>query len=602
MKKYLYITLTSALVVFFASLSMGASFTPTVTAPSGARTVASAITQQNPSPIAMGDFGGVAICGNGTLNSWGWDGSVGFGQSFGFLGDDGTVANQTTPVTVSGLTGITAISTQRLHTLALKSDGTVWSWGKDYYGELGDGGTNLDKATPVQVSGLTGIIAIAAGGNHSLALKSDGTVWSWGHNSNGQLGDGTTTDRGAPVAVAGGLTGVVAIAAGYHHSIAVKSDGTVRAWGINQYGNLGDGTTTQRNSPVTVTGLTGITSAGARTELSFFLKNDGTVWGCGQAWNGSYIGDSNILQSRTTAVQLGLSNIVMIEIGNRINMALESNGSLWVWGADYSLGYLGDNATLLNRFTPVRVAGLTKIVAMNSGNGATMALKSDGSIYSWGSDYSYNMLADGLTAADQSTPVLTTAGICAASPLPIELLSFTGKNQGSTNELRWITATEINNDYFTIERSLDGVIFEPVGPNIDGAGNSTHLINYSLVDEDPYQRTYYRLKQTDFDYRFTYSNIIMLVKGNDNSFAFEVYPNPNKGSEINVLIAGKNSEEVLVVVSDVLGKESYSKVIISGESNNDVYAIDPSNKLSPGIYMITASSKDKTYSKRLIVQ
>jgi hypothetical protein len=145
-----------------------------------------------------------------------------------------------------------------VHSLALKDDGTVWAWGYNGYGQLGNG-TNTDSNVPVQVSGLTGITAIAWGGSHSLALKNDGTVWAWGYNGYGQLGNGTNTDSNLPVQVSS-LTGITVIAGGSRHSLALKNDGTVWAWGYNGYGQLGNGTNTDSNVPVQVSGLTGITA------------------------------------------------------------------------------------------------------------------------------------------------------------------------------------------------------------------------------------------------------------------------------------------------------------------------------------------------------
>ncbi|MEX2237778.1 MAG: RCC1 repeat-containing protein, partial [Dehalococcoidia bacterium] len=203
----------------------------------------------------------------------------------GQLGDGGTNTSQPTPVTVSGLATVTAIAAGAAggaHSLALLSDGTVRAWGYDLFGQLGDGGTNTDQPTPVAVSGLATVTAIAAGGNHSLALLSDGTVRAWGYDGEGQLGDGgTNTEQPTPVAVSG-LATVTAIAAGGAHSLALLSDGTVRAWGDDLFGQLGDGgTNTDQPTPVAVSGLTAVTAIAAGGGHSLALLSDGTVraWG-----------------------------------------------------------------------------------------------------------------------------------------------------------------------------------------------------------------------------------------------------------------------------------------------------------------------------------
>jgi len=188
------------------------------------------------------------------------------------------------------------------HSLALRNDGTVWAWGRNNYGQLGDG-TTTERHTPVQVANLTGVQAIAGGFSHSLALRSDGTVWAWGRNSKGQLGDGTTTNRTTPVQVLN-LTGVQAIAGGFFHSLALKSDGTVWAWGYNHFGQLGDGTTANRTIPVQVADLTGVQAIAAGSDHSLALRNDGTVW----AWGWNYLGQlgDGTTANRSIPVQVQL--------------------------------------------------------------------------------------------------------------------------------------------------------------------------------------------------------------------------------------------------------------------------------------------------------
>jgi len=197
--------------------------------------------------IAAGRAHSCATRSDGTARCWG-------SNLNGQLGNDGIYSNFNVPVTVAGLSSATAIAAGGAHSCATRTDGTAHCWGFNYFGQLGDGTNKFDSKVPVTVAGLSGATAIDAGRSHSCATRSDGTARCWGYNANGQLGDGTYTDSNVPVVVTG-LTAATAIAAGFYHSCATRSDGTARCWGSSNYGQLGDGTYTSSNVPVTVLGL-----------------------------------------------------------------------------------------------------------------------------------------------------------------------------------------------------------------------------------------------------------------------------------------------------------------------------------------------------------
>ena len=235
-------------------------------------------------PVSVSELSGAATVAAGEQHSLFLknDGSVwACGRNnYGQLGD-GTNTSSNTPVQVSGLSGITAIAAGQLHSLFLKNDGTVWACGKNNSGQLGDG-TSTTSNTPVQVSGLSGITAVAAGKEHSLFLKNDGSVWACGKNEYGQLGDGTTNTGITPMQVSG-PSGITAIAAGLNHSFFLENDGSVWACGSNYAGELGNGTTTNlpNATPFQMSGLSGITAVAAGSHHSLFLKNNGDALACG---------------------------------------------------------------------------------------------------------------------------------------------------------------------------------------------------------------------------------------------------------------------------------------------------------------------------------
>ncbi len=323
-------------------------------------------------------------------NAFGW----GYNPT-GQLGD-GTKTNRFTPVQV-GMADVKTIAAAWNHTLALKNDGTVWSWGRNTYGELGDGITATscdgygagDVLTPQQIPGLSNVTAIAAGGYHSIALKNDGTVWFWGFSKDGTLGK--LHCIGSPAQIPG-LSNVTAIAAGGDHSLALKNDGTVWFWGLNQYGQRGVApVSTDLSSqyifyttPVQVPGLAGITAIAAGGSHSLAVKSDGTVWAwgynhLGQLGNGTYDGPPTPIQVS------GLSNMMEVAAGGNHSLALKNDGTVWAWGNN-STAQLGDGTTNTFRTTPVQTIGLSNVTALAAGDLHSMALKSDGTVWTWGSD------------------------------------------------------------------------------------------------------------------------------------------------------------------------------------------------------------------------
>lgn len=328
------------------------------------------------SAVSIGGAHGVALdtASGGTVWAWGHN-------SYGQLGDN-TAVTKTTPVQVLAtdgetyLTGVKAIAAGGRHNLAIADDDTVLAWGSNTYGQLGDGSKTTSRI-PVKVSGLTGVTAIAAGGEFSLALKSDGTVLAWGNNSKGQLGIGTTVSSSTPVQVlmldesteedledTVPLSGITAIVAGGSHALALKSDGTIYAWGYNEFGQLGDGTISTRKVADTVDKLqdgkyvpvTGATAIAAGLDHSVAII-DGVV----NAWGYNYygqVGNGATLKSydpvKTPQAVIGLSGIEAIIATGHHCIAVDSSGTVWTWGRN-THGQLGDG-TQVSRSTAKEIS------------------------------------------------------------------------------------------------------------------------------------------------------------------------------------------------------------------------------------------------------
>jgi alpha-tubulin suppressor-like RCC1 family protein len=315
--------------------------------------------------VTVGDEHSMALLGGGTVVAWG-------SNAHGQLGD-GTTTDSDVPVNVMGLSEVSAISAGGANGLALLSNGNVMAWGDNYHGQLGDG-NETDSGVPVKVSALSGVKSVAAGGAHSLALLSDGKVMAWGWNGQGQLGNGSFTDSDLPVAVSG-LSEVAAVAAGEAHSLALLKDGTVMAWGSNAYGQLGNGDKTESDVPVEVTGLSEVTAIAGGGSHSLALLRDGKVMAWGDNEYGQ-LGDGGEEQSSDVPVEVkGLSEVTAIAAGGSHSLALLKNGTVMAWGNDL-YGQLGDSSYKRSSDVPVEVAGLSEVTAIAGGQLYSLAASS----------------------------------------------------------------------------------------------------------------------------------------------------------------------------------------------------------------------------------
>ncbi len=352
-----------------------------------------------------------ALDDDGTVACWG-------SNSFGQLGD-GSTGDHLTPTVLPSLGAVVSIAAGDAHTCALLYDGSVQCWGDNSVGQLGTGSYTA-SSVPVAVSGIGGsameAVAISAGGTHTCAALVDGTVKCWGGNDQGQIGDGTTTNRNAPVTISG-VSNITQVAAGGEHTCAMDASGQLWCWGANGDGQLGDGTTTSRTAPVPVpniargAGPMAVTiSAGRSHTCAVVMTSPELVFGAQPATNvdcwgangRGQLGNGTTTSSTTPVQATGLANVKDVSAGGDHACALLAGGTVACWGEDTD-GEAGNNTTGTYQATPVTVSSVTHARAVASGAFHACAVLGNGTASCWGNNL-HGQIGDG-TQAVRPTPV-----------------------------------------------------------------------------------------------------------------------------------------------------------------------------------------------------
>jgi alpha-tubulin suppressor-like RCC1 family protein len=543
---------------------------------------------------AMGSSFGLAVRADGTL--WAWGDNTG-----GQLGI-GTTTSRTRPVQVGTDNDWVQVAAGTSFSLALKANGTVWAWGLNNYGQLGNtsnlGSISVGNTTPTQV-GTGTYVRIAAGAFHSLALTADGSLWTWGSNYYGQLGNGTNSASASatspnPTQISGSY---LQLAAGIYHSIALRANGSLYTWGSNDQGQLGVSQNFGSgliNSPTLVAGTYTALAAGSFHTLALAANGTLSTWGSN---SDGQLGNIPRGTPNTATAGTVTGSYTQVAAGATHSLALRADGTLWAWGNNSS-GQLGrGNTAAINSTIPTQEAtgatSWTTLANSSAGNFSLVRTPSGLTFASAGSN-SNGQLGDGTSPNSvPSVPFATRFDriiqlTATPLPLPVQLVSFQARRTGATTvALSWVTATELANAGFGIERSVDGTTFSRIG-FVAGAGSSSTSLSYSFPDNTALSAAYYRLAQTDIGGIVTFSPVRFVGAESDAVSRLQLVPNPASGP---VQALGLPTGATLTLY-DALGR-----LVRPAAASLDVAG------LAAGVYVVRAQTPGQpVQSARLLVQ
>ena len=339
------------------------------------------------SPVQIGSLTGWSLVATGnnhtlsirTNNSlWAWGSNI-FGQS-------GTNNNTQypSPFQVGTDTVWQTITAKASSTMAIRTNGTLWGWGNNAQGQLGTGNT-ITYSSPVQIGALSDWQSVSAGTFHTMAIKTNGTLWAWGNNANGGLGGGTfQIQTSSPIQI-GALTRWQSVSAGNQYTMAIQTDGTLWGWGNNANGQCGTSNFTTVSSPVQIGSLTEWQSVVAGNSFTIAIRTNGTLWG----WGNNVSGRAGLPVNNgnySSPTQIGtLTNWQSVATGDSHSMAVKTDGTLWGWGNNFQ-GQLGTGVLNNSYFSPVQIGTLTDWQRLSAGIAYTMAIKTDGTLWGWGTN------------------------------------------------------------------------------------------------------------------------------------------------------------------------------------------------------------------------